>query len=57
MTHTQKIIVDRRVIVAANNSNFPKLSENVAVRLMLQDIDKAAKFYSPTISKDAMKSC
>ncbi len=53
--HKTVIVKPSRVVVSAKNSNFPKLSEIAAIRVMLQDIDRAASNYSPTISHEVLK--
>ena len=50
------IITPRQVIVSAKNGpDFPKLADNVAARVLLQDVCKASPHYSKTISQEMMK--
>ncbi len=44
------MVEPRNVYVAGRAKNFPKLSENATIRLMLQDIDRAAANYDPRVS-------
>ena len=50
------IINPRQVIVSAKNGpDFPKLADNVAARVMMQDFDASRADYSKTISQEVMK--
>jgi hypothetical protein len=55
MLKARTVIVDKRLIVLAPNHSFPKLADNLAARMLLQDICDKFPNYQHGISHEALK--